>query len=840
MNFADCIRENLKERRFGKERADEIIADFEARANIYKAQGRDATTAYTLAMSDTFQNISDQAVEKAKRTAKMLAVQAQNNQRIQQALDANIKVFDTKDGKKSSRGVALARAAISLIEDDPRFSGLSYSTIKETTRGQLYALMGDVLDKVSKGAFGVQRGKAHLPNIVREVFGENTGDLTAKEVSGAWLKVADVGVDLFNQAGGSMKKLARYIPQSLNAAKIFKEGEENFIRDQMEALDWGKIFWPDGTPIDAADRVPLLKEVYKTFTTDGANKIDDKAFRGRGRAVGNALDNHRFLHYKDAASWLAIHDKYGDGNVFDVLNHHIEHMSHRVALLETFGPNPELTKMNIEAMVKKHASSLGGDEVAKANNVLKNKFEPMMDVVLRSNPLDPNSNMGALVTGISNILTSAQLGSAALLAIPGDFMQTAAVRALNKMDIFGGIDFYFKSIASDRKFMQQISTQSGFVMDEAVMSTYATTRFTGMATVGPAITRRISDTIMRASLMAGHTKSARWAAQAEFMGLLNRMKDNKFDELPFVAVMERYGITPQEWDAFRGGVKTWEPRKNVKFLRPIDIVGSGIKDEQVLFRKFQGMVFEEARKMVPESTIEATVTLKNTTRPDTLAGLLLHSFAMYKNFPVSFWMIYGRLGMTSPNVKGRLGFYAGLGAGMTMVGALGVQMREIAQGRDPIPMDSPAFWGKAFLSGGAMSIWGDFLFGGVNHAGSTPEETAAGPLLGLLGDTTQLAMGDIFQWANTIGSLDAGEKDTQFPAKAVEYVKRYTPGSNVWWARLALERQVWDRLQELADPKAYAKQQRKVRNQEKNFGNEYWWAPGERTPERLPQYQGRD
>lgn len=840
MNFADCIRENLKKRRFGKERADEIIADFEMRANVYKAQGRDATTAYTLAMSDTFQNISDQAVEKAKRTAKMLAVQAQNNQRIKQGLDADIKLFDTKDGKKSSRGVALARAAISLIEDDPRFSGLSYATTKETTRGQLYAIMGDVLDKIGKGSFGVQKGTAHLPNIIREVYGENTGDQTAKEVAQAWLKVSDVGVDLFNQAGGSLKKLARYIPQSQNAAKIVKAGEDVWLKDQMDAIDWGKMFWPDGTPIEAKDRVELLKQIYQTFTTDGANKIDDKAFRGRGRAVGNALENHRLLHYKDASSWLNIHEKYGDGNVFDVLNHHIESMAHRTALVETFGPNPELTAMNIEAMVKKHAAGLSAKDKVDADNILKNKFRPMMEVVMRSNPLDPNSNMGALVTGLSNILTAAQLGSASLLAIPGDFMQTAAVRALNGMDLFGGIDYYFKSIASDRKFMQQIATQSGFVMDEAVTSTYATTRFSGMATVGPAITRRISDTIMRASMMSGHTKSARWAAQAEFMGLLHRVKDTPFDKLPFMAVMERYGITAPEWDAFRGGVKAWEPRKDVKFLRPIDIVGSGMKNEQALFRKFQGMVFEEARKMVPESTIEATVTLKNTTRPDTIAGLLLHSFAMYKNFPVSFWMIYGRLGMTSPNVKGRLSFYAGLGAGMTMVGALGVQMREVAQGRDPMAMDDPKFLGKAFLSGGAMSIWGDFLFGGVNRQGSTPEETAAGPILGFLGDTTQLAFGDLFQWADNVGSLDAGEKGTQFPAKAVEYAKRYTPGSNVWWARLALERQVWDRLQELADPKAYAKQQRKVRNQEKNFGNEYWWAPGDRTPDRLPHYQGRD
>ncbi|MGZ7238568.1 hypothetical protein ACXWO6_10150, partial [Streptococcus pyogenes] len=80
------------------------------------------------------------------------------------------------------------------------FSGLSYSTQRELTRGQLYAIFGDVIDKVGKGAFGRQKGKAHLPNVIREVKGERTGDMVAKEFADAWIKVQDLAVDLFNQA----------------------------------------------------------------------------------------------------------------------------------------------------------------------------------------------------------------------------------------------------------------------------------------------------------------------------------------------------------------------------------------------------------------------------------------------------------------------------------------------------------------------------------------------------------------------------------------------------------------------------------------------------------------
>lgn len=836
-DFVTCVRDNLRSRGFSKKRMDEIEKDYKNRVNGYKSQGTDASQAAQLAMSDLFEIMAFEARERAKRTSAMLSRQAENMQRIQQGAEAPVSKF-VMDGKKGSRGTAIARAAVSLIEDDPRFVGLSYSGNKETARGQLYALFGDTLETVGKGTMGRQKGKAHLPNIVREVKGEATGDASAKAVAEAWLKVQDVAVDLFNNAGGSMGRIARYFPQSQNMVRVARAGEQKWVRDHMEAIDWGQTRWPDGTVIPASEREAVLKRVYATLSTDGANKIDVSEFRGKGRAVGNMLENHRFLHYKDADSWLKIHEAYGDGNVFEVMVRHIEDMSHRIALVETFGPNPEMTAMNVSSIVRKEASKYGAKDVADAEAVLKNKFQPMLETVMRENPMDPHSNFGSIVTGTSNVLTSALLGSASFLAIPGDFMQTVAVRALNRQGLFGGVSTYVKSLATDAKFMREISTQSGFVMDEVVMATYAQSRFTGVATVGPAATRYLSEATMRLSLLSGHTKSARWAAQAEFMGAMNRYRSTAFQDLPFRQVMERYGITPDEWDAFRNNAPTWEPRKDVRFMRPIDMLQTKLPNRQQVFKKFQGMIYEESRHMVPEATVEGATMLRGTTRPDTLIGALLYSFSMYKNFPVSFMMIYGRLGLTSPTVKGRLGFYAGLGAGMTMVGALGTQLREVSKGRDPLPMDNAAFLGKAFLSGGALSIWGDFLFSGINAYGRGPASVAAGPLVGFLGDTTDLLLGDVFQFAGTLGSLSDGGFESKTGAKAVEWARRYAPGSSIWWARAALERQVFDRLQELADPKAYQKQKRRVANQKKNYGNDHFWAPGERTPSRWPEYGG--
>lgn len=821
IDFAECVRQNLKDRRYGKERADAILKEFEDRVAYHQSMGVDTTRSNLNAIRDVFDNMSMRTSEAAKRNAKTIAIQAANNERIRQGLDVTTSTF-LMDGKRGSKGVALARAAVSLLEDDPRFSGLSYSANKATTRGQLFAIFNDVLEKTGKGAFGVQKGKAHLPNIIKEIKGKDTGDQAAKEFADAWVKIQDLIVDLFNDAGGSMTKLDRYVPQAQNAVKMVQKGFDRWAEVHMNALDWNRTRWPDGSLIPPEKRMGVLKAVYDTMTSDGANKIDPTAFRGQGRAIGNQLDNHRFLHYADAEGWTKAHEEFGDGNEFDVFVRHIDTMAHRIALVETFGPNPEMAASNARALVRKYASELSPRDQADAEAVMKNKFDVMFDTVMRDNPMDPHSTMGSLVTGAGNILTSMQLGSASLLAIPGDFVQTAAVRALNGMGLWDGVGTYFKSIATDRKFMGEIANQSGFIMDEAVMSTYAATRYTGVATVGPAVSRRVSDAVMRLSLMSGHTRAARWTAQSEFMGLLHRSRTTEFGELPFSHVMQRYGITPDEWNVMRT-LPAWEPKQGVKFLRPIDITRTDIPNRQQLYKKFQGMIFEEARKMVPEATIEGATMLKNTTRPDTLAGSLLYSFAMYKNFPVSFSMIYGRLGMTSPTVKGRLGFYAGLGAAMTMVGALGVQMRELSKGREPLPMDSPGFLGKAMLAGGGLSVYGDFLFNGINEFGRGPQDVAAGPIVSFIGDTAQLALGDLFNVANSLGSLESKDTSPSFLAKSVEYARRYTPGSSLWWARLALEREVFDRLQELADPKAYSKRAKQAQKRTREMGNDYWF-----------------
>lgn len=836
-DFRQCVTDNLKAMRFGEKRGKEVLDYFDRRVREYKAEGTNSPYADALAMTDAMNEFTYRNREADKRAAKMLAVQASVTERILQG--QRVRMVKIKGLAKGNVGVAMAQGAKSLIEQDPRFNGLDFVSVYHSYRDKYWALMGDVLDNFNKGAFGVQRGSAHLPNVVRELFGKDTGDKIAKQIATAYRKVQDTMVDDFNLAGGSLRKLVDFnMPQSQNAAKVIGAGSKQWIEDHMNWLDWNKMRWPDGNRIEPGERQAALMQAYTTLSQDGAVGMKESSV-GRS-SVGNSLDKHRFLVYKEGQSWLDMHAKYGDGNVFDVISRHVEQMAHKTALVQQFGPSPETMRQTIKNIVRKQAGiaartadSLGNKKdvtaVADADAIMGNnkQFDAMFDMITHANHMDPHSIGGSIIHTTSNVLTSALLGSVPLLALPGDFLTTLNTRFINHMPLRDGIGLYLKTFTTPGAYgnMQNILARAGFVIDETVSSTYATERFNMISTYGANWSRRMGDLVMRTSMLTRHTNVSRGTAQLEFMGLLDEYKGAAYDDLPFKLVLERYGIDAKDWDAVRK-LNSWSPNGGkANYLRPLDILNSGIglKDER--YRKFYSMIFTEARNMVPSSTLEASSVLRGSTRPDTLHGAILHSFAMYKNFPVTVMNQYARLALDNNSINRRVGFIAGLGVGSVAVGALGTQLREMARGKEPLPMDTGSFWGKALLAGGGLSIFGDFLFSGVNDFGRGAPNVMAGPIGQALQDTANLTFGDGFAWVKQFDGL--GQFDSKFLPRTVEFARRNLPGSSVWWSRLVLEREVFDRLQAWADPKARQKWQRKIRRQKKDFGNTYYWEPGE-------------
>jgi hypothetical protein len=119
------------------------------------------------------------------------------------------------------------------------------------------------------------------------------------------------------------------------------------------------------------------------------------------------------------------------------------------------------------------------------------------------------------------------------------------------------------------------------------------------------------------------------------------------------------------------------------------------------------------------------------------------------------------------------------------------------------------------------------MFSGVNRLGGGLTSTIAGPLVGRIDQLRNRTVGNALQAAD-------GER-TNVGREVVQTLRDWTPGGTLWYVRAAYERMVIDQLQHLADPEARAAFKRKMQQRKSDYGNEFWWKPGEALPARGPQ-----
>jgi len=113
----------------------------------------------------------------------------------------------------------------------------------------------------------------------------------------------------------------------------------------------------------------------------------------------------------------------------------------------------------------------------------------------------------------------------------------------------------------------------------------------------------------------------------------------------------------------------------------------------------------------------------------------------------------------------------------------------------------------------------------VNRFGGGLTKTITGPTGELLDTTVKFTLGNIREAV-------AGE-ETNVLGEAVQILDRYTP--DIWQTYL-FSNALFDQMELLADPKAAQRFNRQVRKRKKDFDQDYWWKPGQLTPDRAPDF----
>jgi hypothetical protein len=212
----------------------------------------------------------------------------------------------------------------------------------------------------------------------------------------------------------------------------------------------------------------------------------------------------------------------------------------------------------------------------------------------------------------------------------------------------------------------------------------------------------------------------------------------------------------------------------------------------------------------------------------TVKGEIVRSVFQFKSFP---WAMLQRSMDAVANADttvGKAAMTAFIVTSTTLAGAMLMQTREMLSGKDPRAMTDDnwyKFWGAAFLQGGALGIYGDFLYGAnTTRYGSGIIESLSGPTLGPL-----LEMGLVQPMGAIRGAMEG--KETHFLARQVQDLKGFVPGGNIWYAKAALDHLIWQNVMEFLSPGYLANIRQRTA---KEYGQQWYWQPGELTPERGP------
>lgn len=718
-----------------------------------------------------------------------------------------------------------AQKALSIFAYTPgqKNPGLNIEYLHKDILGEAHALFIDGLDRYRGKVLNLVKDNVGMKNMIREMYGGNTGDAGAKGIAKSWQDTTDYLLRRFNAAGGDIVRRKDWrVPQGFfSMQRVGRVDVNEFIDDMLRSNDLSKIIDMDtNQPITKQRFIESTKQAYQRIVTDGA--VDLEPGRVSTSLFANRHSESRFFSYKDADSWFAMQEKYGDGDIYSILVHHMDKMSRDTAILEMLGPNPDATVKYITDRLRKMNVVEEGTRESAGVKTIEDIWE---QITGRTNTPDVPWWANTMQF-IRNTLTSAQLGGAFLSATSDIQFQriTAKFNGIPQARVTARALSLFNPLnAEDRK----LAVRLGFVAENWTGTAIGMQRFTE-AFHGPKLSRHLSDFVMRASLLSPWTQAGRHGFGMEFLGFLADSANKKFDALEpaLQRSMQRYGISAADWDAARA-VPLFKER-GTTFLRPNDVAAAGRVD---VASKLKQMVLTETDFAVPTTTALTRTRVTGGLKAGTFWGEIVRSITLYKSFPVALMHTHLSRGFTLETKMQRGQYLANLIIGTTIFGAMAIQAKQIQRGKDMIDMFDPdvaaKFWLGASLQGGGLGIFGDFLFSDANRMGQGFIATAAGPVFGFLQDTDKLTRGNIAQLATG--------QDMNFGREFVRYMGRYTPGSSIWYARLAMERLILDQLQAQVDSKASQSFRAIEREAEKNYNQQYWWSPGRTTPERAPE-----
>lgn len=715
---------------------------------------------------------------------------------------------------------------------DSKGSQLSIESRGKAIERDALRRMIDTLEATSPGFFGMVEDQAGIRDLVRELHGEATGNKDAAAGAKAFREVAEELRTRFNASGGDVGQLEDWgMPHHHSQLLVAKAGRDQWVRDVLPKLDRSRYVKENGRPMNDQEVADFLSEAWSTIATGGVNKLEPGLPSGVGMRA-NRGNEARQVHFKSADAYMDYQAQYGDRPVYDVLVGHVHGVASDIALVETFGPNPDHTFRQFRDRALKTMTEA---DPVKAGDVQKEaiKVENLYNLAAGKTLPIASANLARFFDGVRNLMVASKLGSATITAITdeGTMRVAAHVNNLPQMQLAAN---ELAALNPANRQERRLANRAGLALNTLVASI---NRF-GNETLGTGWSSKLATGTIRASGLAAMTEARRRAYGVTFMSALGQVtKDHASLSALDVhdhRILLSKGITDRDFAVWREATLEDWGGGNDTMLTPeaiarvpdaaIEHLGDPRQLRQEAITKLLGTVLEETDVAVIEPGVRERAMMQSNLQRGTWKGELTRSFFLFKSFPISMITRHWARGMSMPTTGGKVAYLATLTAATTALGMVALQAYEVVNGRDPKDMTQGKVWLAALLKGGALSIFGDFMFNEETQTGRGALATTLGPVASTAEEFAALTWGNALQAA-------AGE-ETNIGAEAVRFAKSNTPLMNLWYTRAVTDHLIFHELQEYLSPGYLRRMRRRARRE---FGQSWWWEPGEPMPERAPE-----
>lgn len=761
-----------------------------------------------------------------------------------------------------------------VFKSDGKSNTMSAESRGSAIKANAVRQLIDTFEAVDPRFWGLFESEEGVRTLTRAIFGETQG-IAPEVVRGAqaWRDVAGQLRDQFNAAGGKIGQLENWaLPQHHSQVRINKAGRDQWVTDILPLLDRRRYLNDDGTLMSDQQVTDVMRGAWMTLATGGLNKLEAGVQGSSMMANRNA--EARSIHFQDAESYLTYQQAYGEKSLWGVITGHVEALSKEIAMLETFGPNPNNT---FNAFLDRTLQQAAITDPASATKLQQQatRLRSLYEFVTGQTQPVVNQRLAETFDTLRNWMVASRLGSAVITALTDEASLHLAAQVNNLPEV-QLVRNELAALNPANRTEENLARRAGLGLDVMLNEL---NRW-GSDTLGPSFSSKMASTVMRISGMEALDGARRRAFGVTMMSALGEMVD-KYPSLARLdpsdnRMLLSKGITEADWQVWRlaeleqwgagSGVLTPEAIMRISSADLVALVDAErvrieaerdaklngidqmatmtLAEKQASWREWEQVFDERLANIEANLRRDAAlrllgVTLEETDmaviRPGaadrfltgagmergTWKGELTRSFFQFKSFPLAMISRHWMRGLSMETAGGKAAYLASLVVATTVLGAIAQSVNDLLSGKDirnynPAEEHGVRNWLAAFLKGGSLGLYGDFLFSGATqHSQAGPLAAMLGPVAGLVEEAFKLTQGNIVEAMQG--------KDTNFGAELTRFVRGNTPGASLWYAKAALDHLIFHQLQEYFSPGYLTQMQRRA---EREFGQTYWWEPG--------------